>query len=193
MLKLLHTSDIQLDAPFGFLGSQGRDHRKLLREAFARIIGLAEEEGFDIVLIAGDRFDSNSPQQTTVEFVATQIARLDIPVCILPGNHDYYDEKSVYRRAPFPDNALILTEQPTALELPDLDLTVYGNPIRSKESRVSPLKGLHSTGRTQWHVALVHGNVVRPDIIDPARPIRSQDIAASGMDYVAMGDWQPFC
>lgn len=192
MLKLLHTSDVQLDAPFGFLGPRGKEHRVVLREAFERVIDLAETESFDIVLVAGDLFDSNRPHVTTVEFVARQIARLDMPVCILPGNHDCYDERSIYRRAPFPDNALILTEQPTMLELPDLDLTVYGNPISSKQSRVSPLEGLEPTGRTRWHVALAHGNLVRPDIVSPHRPIRPEEIAACGMDYVAMGDWHAF-
>jgi DNA repair exonuclease SbcCD nuclease subunit len=192
MLKLLHTSDIQLDAPFGFLGTRGRDHRRLLREAFGRIIALAESDGFDVILIAGDLFDSNTPHQTTVEFVATQIAHLGIPVCILPGNHDCYDDRSIYRKASFPDNALVLTEQPAALELPDLDLTVYGNPVRSSQSRISALQGLQPTGRTRWHVALAHGNLLRPDIIDPSRPIDPEDIATSGMDYVAMGDWHAF-
>lgn len=192
MLKLLHTSDIQLDAPFGFLGTRGKDHRNLLREAFGRIIALAEKDDCDVVLIAGDLFDSNNPQQATVEFVAAQIARLDIPVCILPGNHDCYDERSIYRQSPFPDNALIFTEQPTIQELSPLDLTVYGNPIRSKQSRVSPLQGLQPKGRTRWHVALAHGNLLRPDIVDPPRPIGPEEIAASEMDYVAMGDWHTF-
>lgn len=192
MLKLLHTSDVQLDAPFGFLGARGEDHRKLLREAFVRIISLADKGDFDLVLIAGDLFDSNSPHQATVEFVATQIARLDIPVCILPGNHDCYDERSIYRKWTFPHNARVLTERPTTLVLSNLGLTVYGNPIRSKQSRVSPLEGLKPTGQTQWHVALAHGNVVRPDILDPPRPIRPEEIAVSCMDYVALGDWHSF-
>lgn len=192
MLKLLHTSDVQLDAPFAFLGPRGKEHRKLLRKTFERIVDLAHTGDFDIVLIAGDLFDSNRPHQTTVEFVATQIARLDIPVCILPGNHDCYDEGSIYRRASLPDNALILTRQPTALKVRDLDLTVYGNPIQSRHSRVSPLQGLRPTGQTRWHVALAHGNLVRPDIVSPPRPIRPKEIAVSGMDYVAMGDWHAF-
>ena len=44
----------------------------------------------------------------------------------------------------------------------------------------------------RWHVAMAHGNLVRPDIVDPPRPIRPEEISGSGMDYVAMGDWHAF-
>jgi DNA repair exonuclease SbcCD nuclease subunit len=62
----------------------------------------------------------------------------------------------------------------------------------SGQSRLSPLRGLTPAGGTRWHVAVAHGNVVRPDIADPARPILLEEIRVSGMDYVAMGDWHAF-
>jgi DNA repair exonuclease SbcCD nuclease subunit len=192
MLRILHTSDVQLGAPFHFLGGKGRQHRQQLRETFRGIVDLAIEKRFDLLLIAGDLFNDNRPHQTTIDFVASQLGRLDIPVCILPGNHDRYDDTSIYRRARFPDNAIIFTEQPTIQEFPELDVTVYGNAIKSRHSRLSPLRGLTRTGTTRWHVAMAHGNLVRPDIADPPRPIQPEDIEASSMDYVAMGDWHAF-
>jgi len=192
LAKILHTSDIQLDAPFHFLGENGRRHRQQLRAAFQRIVDLATEQEFDLLLIAGDLFDDNRPHQTTVDFVVSQLGRLDIPVCILPGNHDCYNETSVYRKATLPDNVILFTGQSPVQEFPELDVAVYGNAIRSKHSRVSPLHGLSRTGAMRWHVAMAHGNLVRPDIADPVRPIRPEEIEASGMDYVALGDWHAF-
>jgi DNA repair exonuclease SbcCD nuclease subunit len=98
----------------------------------------------------------------------------------------------VYRKARFPDHVIVFVDQPTLRELTELDLTVYGNPILSSRSRLSPLRNLKRTDTTRWHVAMAHGNVVRPDIVDPPRPIRPEDIGASGMDYVAMGDWHAY-
>jgi len=190
--KILHTSDIQLDAPFHFLGDRGRRHRQQLRATFQCIVDLAIEQGFDLLLIAGDLFDDNRPHQTTVDFVISQLGKLDIPVCILPGNHDCYDETSVYRKATFPDNVILFTDQPTIQEFPEFDVAVYGNAIRSKQTRLSPLRGLTPTGAMRWHIAMAHGNLVRPDIADPARPIRPEEIEASGMDYIALGDWHAF-
>ena len=65
MLKILHTSDVQLDAPFRFLGETGSRHRQQLRKTFRRIVGLAAEGGFDLLLIAGDLFNDNRPRQVT--------------------------------------------------------------------------------------------------------------------------------
>jgi exonuclease SbcD len=192
MVRILHTSDVQLDAPFHFLGDKGQRHRQQLRETFRRIVDMAAEAEFDLLLIAGDFFNDNRPRQDTIDFVASQLGRLDILVCILPGNHDCYDATSVYPKARFPDNVTILTEQPTVWEFADLDVAVYGNAILSRQSRLSPLRGLTRTGRMRWHIALAHGNLVRPDITDPPRPIRPEEISASGMDYVAMGDWHAF-
>lgn len=192
MLKILHTSDIQLDAPFGFLGSTGPHHRQQLRETFKRIMDLATQEGFDMLLIAGDLFNDNRPHQETVDFVTFHLGQLDIPICVLPGNHDCYDDASAYRKVGFPDNVTVFSEQPTIQEFPNLDVTVYGNPIPSTQSRLSPLRDLTPTGDTRWHVAVAHGNFVRPDIVDPPRPILPDEIRASGMDYVAMGDWHAF-
>ena len=192
MVKILHTSDVQLDAPFHFLGDNGQRHRQQLRETFQGIVDRAVQGEFDLLLVAGDLFNDNRPHQDTIDFVVSQLSRLDIPVCILPGNHDCYDAASVYRKARFPGNVIIFTEQPTVREFTELDVAVYGNAILSRQSRLSPLRGLPRTGTMRWHIALAHGNLVRPDIIDPPRPIRPEEISASGMDYVAMGDWHAF-
>jgi len=152
---------------------------------------VAEAE-FDLLVITGDLFNDNRPHQDTVDFVVSQIGRLDIPVCILPGNHDCYDDTSVYRKARFPENVIIFTDQPTIREFAELDMAVYGNAILSSQSWLSPLRGLSRTGAMRWHVAMAHGNLVRPDIVDPPRPIRPEGISASGMDYVALGDWHGF-
>ena len=84
-MKILHTSDLQLDAPFKFLGTRGRTHRQQLRETFASILEKAESDGYDILLIAGDLFDSNNPSQRTLEFVIDAFQQCRIPICILPG------------------------------------------------------------------------------------------------------------
>jgi len=192
MLKLLHTADIQLDAPFTFLGTKGAPHRQQLRETFARIVQIAEESGYDMLLIAGDLFNNNHPSQSTVDFVRRQLGRLDIPVIILPGNHDSYDKRSVYRRESFPPNVHILTEQPTYLDCPDLDLTVAGRPLASSHDSKSPLLGVARQGERRWFVALAHGNMQIGMVESSERPIQPDEIAATQADYVALGDWHSF-
>lgn len=190
--KILHTSDVQLDAPFRFLGHKGPQHRRQLRDTFRCVVDLAIDDGFDLLLIAGDLFDNNRPSQSTVDFVSAQLGRLGIPVCILPGNHDCYDDRSIYRKARFPENVTIFRGQPSIEELAELNITVYGNAHLARHSSLRPMQGLTPAGTSRWHVAMAHGNKVRPDIPDPTRPITAEEIGDSGMDYVALGDWHIF-
>lgn len=192
-LRLLHTSDLQLDAPFTFLGEKGATHRQQLRATFRQIAELARQGGYNLLLIAGDLFNDNRPSRTSLGLVQELLAALPIPVCILPGNHDCYDRGSVYRREAFPANVYILTETPSVVDFPELNLVVSGNAVLSRHSTNGGLRGINRHSDRRWHVAMAHGNVCVPGRIqDPERPILPEEIAACGADYVALGDWHAF-
>ena len=193
MVKLLHTSDIQLGATFDFLGEGGSRHRQQLRDTFTRIMELAVDDGYDVVLIAGDLFDSNQPSHATVEFVRRALGGLKIPVCILPGNHDCFDNRSVYRREKFGANVHVITESPTYLDFPELDLTIAGNPLLGRQDSLRVLRDIKRRAPHRWFVAMAHGSLQIPGVTeDTVRPIHAQDIVETGADYVALGDWHGF-
>jgi len=190
MPKLLHTSDIQLGASFRFLGEQGEHHRRQLEQTIARIVQMAQDDSYDILLISGDLFDSNSVAQETVDFTIRTLGDISLPVCILPGNHDALTERSIYRRTTFSSNVHILSDTPTYLDFPELDLTVAGVPLRNNYSTESALTGIRRTDRRRWFVVMAHGNLQIPGLVEnTARPIHPQELEATGADYVALGDW----
>jgi DNA repair exonuclease SbcCD nuclease subunit len=191
-MKILHTSDVQLDAPFRFLGAAGGKHRAQLRRTFSAIVDLAATGAYAVLVIAGDLFDSNAPQQRTVDDVLSSLGGLSIPVCILPGNHDHYGPTSIYRKVAFPSNVTIFTDQMTKIVFPELDLAVHGNAVSGGEGKGRPMEGLEPCREVRWNVALVHGNLLIGDEDETPRPIRPEDIAASGMNYVALGDWHGY-
>jgi exonuclease SbcD len=192
-LRLLHTSDLQLDAPFAFLGEKGAGHRKQVRATFKRILELAREGKYDILLIAGDLFNDNRPSRSSLGMVQDGFAALPLPVCILPGNHDCYDRNSVYRREVFPANVHILTETPSVVDFPDLNLVVTGNAVLSRQSTAGSLRGIARRAERRWNVAMAHGNVCIPGLVqDPLRPIQPGEIASCPVDYIALGDWHAF-
>lgn len=193
LVKLLHTADIQLDAPFGFLGEKGAAHRRQLRRTLERIVNLARDDDYDLLLIAGDLFNSNSPDRETVQFVTRHLGQLSIPVCILPGNHDYLGERSVYRKYPFPSNVRIFDQRPTYYEFPEHDLIIAAAPLISPSDRRPPLRDIERPEDVKWFVVMGHGNLQIPGHIESkARPIQREEIAACGADYVALGDWHSF-
>ncbi|TAK28661.1 MAG: DNA repair exonuclease [Chloroflexota bacterium] len=191
-LRLLHTADVHLDAPFRWLGSRGNEQRRQLRETFRSVVDLALERRVDAFLVAGDLFDSNSPSQDTVDLVQSQLQRLTMPVFLLPGTHDCFDNASVYRRLRLPEsNVFLFQGSRTSVPLDSLGLTVHARANHTKTSSASPLSGLEANPSTRFNVALAHGSLRMPGTVEDF-PLTERDVAAARMDYVALGHWHSY-
>ncbi|MDD6387147.1 metallophosphoesterase family protein [Lactobacillus equicursoris] len=95
-MKFIHLADAHLDSPFRGLSflpkSEYQEIKDAANESFTRIIDLAVREAVDLVLIAGDTFDSNKPSPASQVFFKKEIDRLTaagIQVVMIFGNHDY--------------------------------------------------------------------------------------------------------
>ena len=105
MLRVLHTADVHLGARHADLGDQAAAQRERQFAAFRASRRLALAEKVDLVLIAGDLFDSNVQPRRSVEQVAAELRRLvegRIRTVIIPGTHDVYDRTSIYRAYDLP-------------------------------------------------------------------------------------------
>jgi len=197
MLKILHTADIHLGAKFPGLGDKSVSQREQVRATFKKVIDTAINEKVDIVLIAGDLFDSNQQPQRNIDLVVEQFSLLkqnNIPVCLIPGTHDPFDSSSIYRKVDFeakcPSLRIFTAENVTWQEYPEIDLTVYGKPNLSNRSYISPLEGLKRLTSTRFHVAMAHGSLYIPGkIAEDDHVFRTEEVEASGMDYIALGHW----
>jgi DNA repair exonuclease SbcCD nuclease subunit len=197
MLKILHTADIHLGAKFSSLGNKGASQREQLRVTFKNVIATAVDERVNIVLIAGDLFDSNRQPQTNVDLVIEQFNLLgsnNIPVCVIPGTHDSLDSSSIYKKIDFEEKCanlkIFADENVSYKEYPSLDLTVYGKPNLSNRSYISPLKGLKRATSSQFHIAMAHGSLHIPEkVAEDDHVFKLEEIEASGMDYLALGHW----
>jgi exonuclease SbcD len=197
MLKILHTADIHLGAKFSGLGDKGASQREQLRATFKNVIAAAISERVNIVLIAGDLFDSNQQPQRNIDLVIEQFNLLgsnNIPVCLVPGTHDSLDSSSIYRKVDFegkcPNLKIFADENMSCKEYPNIDLTVYGKPNLSNRSSMSPLKGLKRSTSSKFHVAMAHGSLYIPEkIAEDDHVFRLEEVQASGMHYLALGHW----
>lgn len=98
-MKFIHFADAHLDSPFrglSFLPSKAFNQiYRASDESLTKIIDLALQEQVDLVLIAGDTFDSTHPSPRSQLFFAEQIKRLtdaEIQVVMIFGNHDHMPE-----------------------------------------------------------------------------------------------------
>lgn len=187
MLKFIHAADFHLDSAFGALtAQQAASRRREGRELCFRLADYVNRNGVDLVLLAGDLFDSASAFRETGEQLAQALGQMEAPVFIAPGNHDWYGPGSPWQTVDWPENVHIFREdRMTAVELPKWSLTVHGAAFTASEQTAGLLTGFTAPADGRTHIGLLHGE------LDPAEarydPIRREEIAASGLDYLALG------
>jgi DNA repair protein SbcD/Mre11 len=189
-LKLIHTSDVHLESDTFGSGARGDLFRDCVRRAFAGVIDIANGNRADLLLIVGDLFDSNRISNEAFDFAMNQIARAEMPVVMIPGNHDAHDERSIYAAASsasLPRNLhLILDREGGLLEFPELGARVWGRAMVEHSPEYRPLSGLPEPVSHAWNIGLAHGFFTDAET-NRSSPITPSEIAASGYDYIALG------
>lgn len=90
-MKLIHCSDIHLDAPLEsvFSPEEAREYRRVVLNDFSNLVAIADNSGADALLIAGDLFDSDNTSERTVRYVLDLFrSHPDLSIFYLAGNHD---------------------------------------------------------------------------------------------------------
>lgn len=95
-MEFMHLADAHLDSPFqglSFLPSnEFKNIKQSTQKSFTKAIDTALDRNVDLVLIAGDTFDSAHPSPQSQLFFSREIQRLTdkkIQVVMILGNHDY--------------------------------------------------------------------------------------------------------
>ena len=184
MIKIIHGADFHLDSPFsGLTPERASQRREEQRELLDRLAALAREKEANLVLLAGDLLDSEHVYRETAQALRDALSSIPCPVFIAPGNHDFYSRRSVWATLDWPDNVHIFSS--AALERMELPgCTLWGRAFTDAHQTVSPLEGLTVPDDGRVHIACLHGCVGTEDNYGP---IALQDIAASGLDYLALG------
>ena len=187
MLKFIHAADFHLDSPFGALtAQQAAARRRESRELAFRLANYVNQQGIDLVLLAGDLFDSNSAFRETGEQLAQAFGQMRARVFVAPGNHDWYGPGSPWLTVNWPENVTIFRENRlTAVDIPEWNLAIHGAAFTGDQQTAGVLAEFAAPEDGRTHIGLLHGEV------DPAEdrygPIRREEIAASGLTYLALG------
>ena len=210
MLSILHSADWQIGKPFARV--QDPDKRAKLRktriDCIERIGARGQEQAASLLLVAGDLFDSPTPSSSDVSAVCQAIGRLQIPVLVIPGNHDHGAPGTVWHQAFF--------QAEQQRRAPNLQVLLERRPVVLDEAIVLPcplLRRHESDDPTAWirdldwsllpgdrpRILLAHGSVqgfgaddLDADEENPASDrnrLRLDPGLVDVVDYVALGDW----
>src|SRR5690625_4019806 len=96
-MRFIATADWQLGMSAHFLDDEARPRFHQARFDVVRRVGeLAVEVGAECVVVAGDVFESNQLNRTVVARAVEALNTFQVPVVLLPGNHDPLDAASIY-------------------------------------------------------------------------------------------------
>jgi len=201
MLRLLHSADLHLDAPFPSLGEREEQRRSDFLKTFERMVNLAIKSEVRLVLIAGDLFDNPRPAAAVVGQVQAGLKRLVdrgiVPV-LLPGTHDNVIlPDSVYRRETFPGAVVLNTpaqQEPVRVEIDGTSVFLYGFAYAGSLSEQA-LNGMRRCEEHGVHIGLLHGSRIG----SPEWDYRKKDLPFDlsmlqewDLDYVALGHYHGF-
>jgi DNA repair exonuclease SbcCD nuclease subunit len=194
MFRFIHSSDLHLGKRFGnFSGDlPGR-----LREARHAVIGtlarLARERQAEVVLLAGDTFDTETPAADVRRQALTEMGRdPSIRWVVLPGNHDSLQAIELWDKlsAEAPPN-VVLAIQPQPIELAK-NVWILPAPCTTRRPGRDLSEWMTDAGTPAdaIRIGLAHGAIrdfsedaAASEVIAPNRADRA------GLSYLALGDW----
>lgn len=191
-VTVVHSSDLHIDHDY-----TARLHGGDGTAGLACVLDAARTLTADLVILAGDTFDSHRVPQDLVKRAASIMAGAGLPIVILPGNHDPAVSEAIYRGGALAavENLHVIGvthDEPVIFGL--LSLEIWGRAHRDYGD-MSPLDIMakRPARSTRWRIAVAHGHYQPvPDRSIGPRPswlIGDAEIAATGADYVALGHW----
>lgn len=184
-MKILHSADWHLDSPIiGRTEVQTALLKSALLEVPHKVVSAAKAERCDLILLAGDLFDGSATPES-IKAVKDALTEADIPVFIVPGNHDFLSSASPWLTERWPENVHIFTSPGwESIVLPGLDCRIYGMAFTGPEAEAL-LDGFRAEQEEAYAVGILHGD---PTVASsPYCPITARQIEASGLDYLALG------
>lgn len=185
-VKIMHISDIHFGRPVSGLDESKRNlRRQEVRSTFSAAIDMAKENKTDVILIAGDLFDTSDTDKSTISFLIGEFNKIpDIPVFIAPGNHDPIGGAYKLFADGMCDNVTVFDGRARCIEIPDKNLAIYGVGFENEVVNIPLLSGIKATDSSKINIAVIHGEFAAGSDYNP---ISETDIASSGMDYIALG------
>jgi len=200
--RVLHLADLHLGAKCAFLKDQASERAKDFERAFERAMELARDphNSINLVIIAGDLFDSHTPEARLVQLVKREFTALrsaGAHIVLVPGTHDTFSyTDSVYRTEDFGDVLLPVdnSEGPLRLEVGDRTVYIYAA-VRTPECREVPIDKLARTTSDGIHIGVLHAAIQPESGIEfsgTELSVTLPALAKTHLDYVALGHYHNF-
>ncbi len=175
-IKIMHCADLHLGAELSSIGRPADERRGELLSTLGRITAECKKRETELLLIAGDLFDTQTVPYELFETVKSYFATIpDTAVAVVAGNHDYLCTNSPYYEE-WSENVHIFKKTET-IEVKGVNVT--GIPFTSAYSDSFSLP----QATDGINILLMHADIGGGQY----NPVTPQALFATGMDYIALG------
>jgi DNA repair exonuclease SbcCD nuclease subunit len=199
-ITFLHSSDWQLGMMRRFLGPDGQARWAQARlDAVMRIGEVAAETGAAFVVVTGDVFEHNQVERQTILRACEALKRIEVPVVLLPGNHDALEPGSLWTSpqwlAHAPEHVMVVTDTLPIEIVPGVELV--GAPWRSRRPVSDPAAPgyaeLAPAPEGTTRILLAHGQLTSlsggmSDVPTIDQAALEAAVADGRLHYVGLGD-----
>ncbi|MEZ5727921.1 MAG: DNA repair exonuclease [Burkholderiaceae bacterium] len=192
-MRFLHAADLHLDSPLrGLARRDDAPHARLrgaTRSAVAKLVDFALTNGVDFLLLCGDLFDGDWPDFHTGLYFREQMARLaraDVPVFIVNGNHDA--ASVITRHLALPPNVTVFeSRRAHTVEIERLGVALHGRSFGTRHTDEDLVPSYPPPVPGRFNIGLLHTSLNGRPPHDPYAPTTRATLVAQGYDYWALG------
>lgn len=187
-MKFVHCADVHIGMEFALNRLKSRQRKAEILQSFLRVIDYCRDNEVDVLLIAGDLFDSENVEAAVIERIKSAFGSiLQTDVYIAPGNHDPYTLTSPYRDEGWSSNVTIFNGTPRIIERADRGYRIWGCGFENCFVTDRLLMGTRLPKDELVNLGIVHGQLVGNNGKSQYNAITDSDIELSGIDYLALG------
>jgi DNA repair exonuclease SbcCD nuclease subunit len=190
--KFLHAADLHLDSPLRGLARRGAIAGAFVeasRRALENLVSAAIGEQVAFLIIAGDIYDGDWRDYATGQFFVRQMGRLaraDIPVFTIRGNHDA--ESVVSKSLPLPTNVRSFSVRAVeSVAIEELRVKLHGRGFANRHVADNVALEYPPATPGYFNIGLLHTSLTGRDGHDVYAPCSVEDLERTGYDYWALG------
>ncbi len=188
----LHAADIHLDSPLRGLSLRGAEAAAFTgasRQALDNLVSTAIAEKVAFVVIAGDIYDGDWRDFSTGHVFVRQMGRLareNIPVFMLRGNHDALSVIS--RDLPLPENVHNFSVRKVeSVELPEIGVVLHGRGFAQRHVPENMALAYPPARQGLFNIGVLHTSLTGREGHEVYAPCTVADLERTGYDYWALG------
>lgn len=201
-MRFLHTADWQIGMRCLQAGERADEVRAARVATIGRIVEVANDAEVDFILVAGDQFESRTPTISEIGAVASVLRAAQMPVFVLPGNHDPAGMGGPYGTpiwSSLAGSRVITILEPVALDIPGGVLLAA--PCTAKYGSADPTAWFasHESAPDAIRIGLAHGTLQLRTIPAPVNgeqrgsfPIALDAASRARLAYLALGHWHDY-